>query len=151
MSSLRVFITCLGSAILHDALEDTDTITADLKEFLLTVMNDTDAKHTLTLVTELTDVYIKDHYPRMNRRQRKAKEVIRIENIGAEAQTIKYADIIGNADAAMASQDADSAAVYLNECIALFEKMKRGNKELRNAAVDGVRKEVDQLKIHGQH
>ena len=156
---LRVMQTCrhygyslpvLAAAILHDVLEDTDTTTADLKEFLLTAMSETDANYTLTLVTELTDVYIKDHYPRMNRRQRKAKEAIRIENISAEAQTIKYADIIDNANG-MANQDADFAAVYLNECITLLERMKRGNKELHNEAMDTVRKEMDQLKMHGQH
>ena len=135
---LRVMRTCqnygyslpvLAAAILHDVLEDTDTTAADLKEFLLTVMDETDVNHTLSLVTELTDVYTKHDYPRMNRRKRKANEAIRIESISADAQTIKYADIIDNANG-MAGQDADFAAVYLTECIALLQKMRIGNQEL---------------------
>ena len=140
----------MAAAILHDVLEDTDTTAADLKEFLLTVMDETDVNHTLSLVTELTDVYTKHDYPRMNRRKRKAKEAIRIESISAEAQTIKYADIIDNANG-MAGQDADFAAVYLTECIALLQKMKIGNQELHMEAIDVVKKEMDQLAIHGQH
>ena len=156
---LRVMQTChhygyslpvLAAAILHDVLEDTDTGIADLRQFLLTVMNEADANYTMSLIIELTDVYTKHDYPRMNRRQRKAKEALRIESISADAQTIKYADIIDNANG-MASQDADFAAVYLAECVALLEKMKSGNKELHKEAIDIVRKEMDQLEIHGQH
>ena len=156
---LRVMETCrhygyslpvLAAAILHDVLEDTDTTPGQLKEFLLTVMNESDTTHTLLLVTELTDIYTKHHYPRMNRRKRKTKEATRIEGISAEAQTIKYADIIDNAKG-MAGQDADFAPVFLNECDALLEKMKKGNKELRKEAIDTVIKEMDKLKIHGPH
>ena|SRR5687767_8040394 len=156
---VRVMKTCrhygyslpvLAAAILHDVLEDTDSTLQDLKEFLLNVMNEADTNYTLSLVTELTDIYTKDHYPRMIRRKRKAKEAIRIEKISAEAQTIKYADIIDNAKG-MAEQDADFAHVYLTECMALLEKMKKGNKELHKEAIDAVKKEMDQLKIHGQH
>ena len=156
---LRVMKTCqhygyplpvLAAAILHDVLEDTDTTTEDLREFLLTVMNETNADHTLSLVTELTDVYTKDDYPRMNRRKRKGKEAIRIERISAEAQTIKYADIIDNANG-IAGQDADFAPVFLKECSALLEKMNKGHKQLHKEAMDAVEKELDQLKVTRQH
>src|SRR5688500_20309858 len=75
---LRVMKTCeyhgyplpvLAAAILHDVLEDTDATPHEIKEFLLTVMSEADTDSTLALVTELTDVYIKDLYPRMNRRK----------------------------------------------------------------------------------
>ncbi len=117
----------LAAALLHDVLEDTDTTPKEIKSFLLNVMSERDASHALDLVIELTDVYTKHEYPRLNRRKRKAKEAIRLEKTSAEAQTIKYADIIDNATE-IGEHDADFAPVFLKECRAIIERMKRGNK-----------------------
>ena len=140
----------LAAAILHDVLEDTDTTPKQIKEFLLGVMPETDAHHTLALVTELTDVYIKARYPRMNRRKRKAQEANRLEKISAEAQTIKYADIIDNAKG-ITEHDADFASVYLKECGTLLQKMKKGNKELRDKAIAVLANETEQLRTNDLH
>lgn len=140
----------LGAAILHDVLEDTDTISDQIREFLLTVMSEPEAAHTLALVTELTDVYTKDRYPQMNRRKRKTKEANRIEKISAEAQTIKYADIIDNVKE-IAEHDADFAPVFLKECSNLLQKMKKGNAELREKAIRILTHEQDQLTTHDLH
>lgn len=154
---LRVMQTCrhygyslpvLAAAILHDVLEDTDTTPQRIMKFLSTVMNKTDADKTLALVIELTDIYTKEQYPRMNRRERKTNEANRIEGISAEAQTIKYADIIDNA-IGIAEHDADFAPVFLKECRRLLEKMQNGNKELRKEAMEIVAKEQHQLKNPG--
>jgi (p)ppGpp synthase/HD superfamily hydrolase len=134
----------LAAAILHDVLEDTQTTPGEIKEFLSTLMNEKNTDRTMSLVIELTDVFTKEHYPRLNRRRRKAKEIIRLEKISAEAQTIKYADIIDNA-IGIAQHDADFAPVYLNECSALLDKMKKGNKELREKAIEILVKEIEQL------
>ena len=143
----------LAAAILHDVLEDTDTSPGEIKEFLMTLMNERDVHHTLSLVTELTDVYTKDQYPRLNRRQRKARESDRIEKISTEAQTIKYADIIDNAKG-IAAYGAGFAPVFLRECKVLLEKMKKGNNELREEAMEVIAKEMEQLEtydLHGGH
>ena len=154
---LRVMRTCqshgyslpvLAAAILHDVLEDTHTTPQEIREFLSTLMSETDTNHSLTLVTELTDIYTKERYPGMNRRKRKSKEAARIERISAEAQTIKYADIIDNVSG-IAEQDADFAPVFLRECNTLLEKMLMGNNELRKQAMEIIAKEMDKLKTPG--
>ena len=151
---LRVMKTCqsygyplpiLAAAILHDVLEDTNTTPQKIKEFLSTIMNEKDANRTLALVIELTDVYTKDRYPRLNRRRRKTKEAMRMETISAEAQTVKYADIVDNVRG-ITEHDPDFAPVYLNECKLLSEKMKKGNSELRKKTMEVLEKEIAQLK-----
>ena len=141
-------LTVLAAAILHDVLEDTATTPEEIRKFLLTVMSERDVDHTLMLVTELTDVYIKEDHPQMNRRKRKAREANRLEKVSAEAQTIKYADIMDNAKG-MAENGADFAPVFLKECIKLLEKMRKGNEQLRANALQVVQTEMDQLKDSG--
>ena len=140
----------LAAAILHDVLEDTDTTPEQIKEFLLGVMPVADAHHTLALVTDLTDVYIKAQYPQMNRQKRKAKEANRVEKISADAQTIKYADIIDNVKG-ITEHDADFAPVFLKECGILLQKMKKGNKELREKAIEILTNETEQLRTNDLH
>lgn len=140
----------LAAAILHDVLEDTDTSPKQIKEFLLTVMSERDAGYTMDLVIELTDVYTKHQYPRLNRRGRKKREATRMENISAEAQTVKYADIIDNASE-IVEHDPDFAPVFLRECSALVKKMKKGNKELREKAIRLLEEEMEHLRTQQLH
>jgi (p)ppGpp synthase/HD superfamily hydrolase len=140
----------LAAAILHDVLEDTSTTPAQIKVFLSTIMNETDTDHTLDLVIELTDVYTKHHYPKFNRRKRKGMEADRIELISAEAQTIKYADILDNSRE-IAEHDPDFAPVFLRECRMLLQKMKKGNANLREKAIEVLRQEIKQLKTQESH
>ncbi|AXY76814.1 HD domain-containing protein [Paraflavitalea soli] len=127
----------LAAALLHDVLEDTPVSKEALNEFLLEVMNDATAQRTLHLVVELTDIYTKRNYPDWNRRKRKAREVERLSGTSADAQTIKYADIIDNS-AEIAMQDTDFARVFLRECRTLLTKMNKGNKILYQKALDTV-------------
>src|SRR3954465_6830525 len=60
--------TILYAALLHDVLEDTDVDEQQMFSFLKSVMTTNEARETLLLVVELTDVYIKDDYPHLNRR-----------------------------------------------------------------------------------
>ncbi len=135
----------LAAAILHDVLEDTSTTPKQIKDFLLTVMNEDNADHTLELVIELTDVYTKHQYPKFNRRKRKTLEADRMEIISAEAQSIKYADIIDNARE-ITQHDIDFAPVFLRECRMLIQKMKNGNANLREEAIEILKKEIKLVK-----
>ena len=126
-------IAVLASALLHDVLEDTPVTKEEIRVFLQGQLGDRVAVQTLNLVTELTDVYVKSSYPRLNRRQRKAKETERIKKTSAEAQTVKYADILDNCRE-IVQHDRDFAPVFLRECHDLLKTMDKGNSSLRAAA-----------------
>ncbi|WEK34171.1 MAG: metal-dependent phosphohydrolase [Candidatus Pseudobacter hemicellulosilyticus] len=131
----------LAASLLHDVVEDTEVSSEALLDFLLTVMDIPTAIQTQLLVTELTDVYTKASYPRLNRRQRKAKEHERLSHASAAAQTIKYADLIDNGTDVV-GMDPDFAKVYLLEAKDLLQKMDMGNPVLRKQAekvvIDGL-------------
>lgn len=123
----------LAAAVLHDVLEDTSVTSRELSEFLHSIMSDSDAKRTHQLVVELTDIYTKSRYPRWNRRRRKQQEALRLGAASAEAQTIKYADIIDNSESI--SQSKDFAPIYLSEAKSLLQAMQKGNATLREKAM----------------
>jgi guanosine-3',5'-bis(diphosphate) 3'-pyrophosphohydrolase len=127
----------LAAALLHDTLEDTPVTSRELSEFLQSIMSDNDAKRTHHLVTELTDVYVKARYPQWNRSRRKQQEVMRLSGVSAEAQTIKYADIIDNSRS-FAGIDDEFAKVYLKEATTLLNAMTKGNAVLKEKAMETV-------------
>ena len=134
----------LAAALLHDVLEDTPTTQNEIKDFLITLMDVSQANYSLELVIELTDVYIKDNYPKWNRRKRKAEEAMRIEKTSADSQTVKYADIIDNC-IEIINHDPDFANVFLRECKAILKKIPNGNKKLYERAVKTVNDCIDNL------
>jgi guanosine-3',5'-bis(diphosphate) 3'-pyrophosphohydrolase len=135
----------LSSALLHDVLEDTPVTKKEILDFLLTVMNQSQAQRTLELVVELTDVYVKENYPRLNRRRRKALEQERMEKTSADSQTVKYADILDNCRE-IVLHDPDFAKVFLRECLQLLERMKKGNAALYEQAKTLVENNLVSLK-----
>jgi guanosine-3',5'-bis(diphosphate) 3'-pyrophosphohydrolase len=138
-------IPVLAAALMHDVLEDTDVTAHEIDAFLSGIMSDAERKKTVKFVKELTDEFVKQNYPRLNRKIRKSKEADRLEKVSAEAQTIKYADIIDNANE-IVSQDAGFGAVYLRECSVLLDKMDKGNKELYQLAQQTIMRGFDELK-----
>lgn len=137
MEMLREYTTdipMLAAALLHDVLEDTPVNKQGITDFLDQWMPPEQVARTIQLVVELTDVYVNADYPHWNRRKRKAKELERMELTSADAQTIKYADIIDNC-AYIVEQDPDFASVFLSECNALLKKMTNGNTGLWKKAV----------------
>jgi hypothetical protein len=92
-------------------------------------MDPLQAERTVTIVQDLTDVYIKSRYRHLNRRTRKEKEMQRLAEVSGEAQTVKYADIIDNTD--VVRYDRDFAFVYLKEAQKLLAVMDKGNTALR--------------------
>ena len=139
----------LCAALLHDVLEDTDVSKEELRDFLLSVMNEKDAALTLQLVVDLTDVYIKKDYPQWNRRTRKKKEADRIAETSGQAQTIKYADIIDNCKE-IVQYDKEFGPKFLQECKMLLQRMTKGNPQLYQRAKDLVEKELAQWKMEKQ-
>ena len=143
---IRVMETCseytsdvcvLCACLMHDILEDTHTGDQVIRDFLCRIMPHDHVERTLKLVIELTDVYTPGGFPSLNRRLRKKREITRLSHISAEAQTIKYADLIDNATNIFI-HDPDFAQVYLQEGWALLEKMNKGNAELYQRAVKTV-------------
>jgi guanosine-3',5'-bis(diphosphate) 3'-pyrophosphohydrolase len=137
-------VPTLAAALLHDVLEDTPVTTEELDSFLRAVMNEDQAARTLKLVEELTDVFIKDNYPSLNRRTRRTKEAERLSAVSAGAQTIKYADVIDNV-VDIARQDTDFALVYMRENKQLLQQMGGGDGRLYARATQAV---DDSLKIY---
>ena len=133
-----------AAALLHDVLEDTEVTKTELSTFLHEKLPAEEAKHSLLLVEQLTDVYTKEKYPTLNRRQRKEKEHHRLAGIHPDAQTIKYADIIDNSrDKAIPEND--FAEKLLNEYKHLLQKISKGHPvlyQLANNAVNDALKEL---------
>lgn len=135
----------LAAALLHDVLEDTPTTQNQIKQYLVTLMNVNQANYTLKLVVELTDVYVKDNYPKWNRRKRKAEEADRIEKTSADSQTVKYADILDNC-IEIINYDTDFAKVFLHECKNILKKIPKGNQQLYERVVKTVDQCIKQMK-----
>lgn len=135
----------LAAALLHDVLEDTPVTGKELLDFLRSVMPEADAEETLLLVIDLTDVYVKEDYPKWNRKQRKAREQERIATTSPKSQTIKYSDIIDNTNE-ITTHDPNFAPRFLSECYANLKVAKKGNQELYAIALAKVEEKLMELK-----
>jgi (p)ppGpp synthase/HD superfamily hydrolase len=138
-------ISVLAAALLHDVLEDTTVSKEEISDFLSGLMDPKQTAKTIKLVEELTDEFIKSKYPHLNRRIRKANEVARLQKTSADAQTIKYADIIDNTRE-IVSHDRSFAKVFVRECDALIKNMTKGNPALYEMAKEALQKAYEELK-----
>jgi guanosine-3',5'-bis(diphosphate) 3'-pyrophosphohydrolase len=136
---VRVMATCkayaaeeyvLAAALLHDVLEDTKTGKEEIYRFLSGLYSEELTTTIVSLVEELTDVFTKDAYPEWNRRTRKAKELERLKQISAAAQTIRYADILDNSSE-IVENDPGFAGRLLGEYRDVLEQLDKGNAALR--------------------
>ncbi|WP_241505449.1 HD domain-containing protein [Chryseobacterium flavum] len=134
----------LAAAILHDVIEDTPVTGNEILFFLSHYMNAEDQNLTIKMVLELTDVYVKKDFSALNRSQRKRLEIKRLKTISADAQTIKYADIIDNARE-ISQNDPLFAKRFLTECDDILLALKKGEYKLREKAVSLVREELRKL------
>lgn len=134
--------TCVhAAALLHDVLEDTPVTAEQIAQALQPVMHNGEVKKVIRLVVELTDIFIADSYPGLNRRSRKEKEAERLSHVSPEAQSIKYADIIDNVKD-IVRQDTDFAKVYVQEAKKMLQMMTSGNPQLREMALSLIDKSI---------
>lgn len=98
--------------MLHDILEDTECTPVILYDFLKSLTG-VDSDFVLEGVIELTNVYTKENYPHLNRKQRKYKEHARLSWIGTYLK-IKFADIIDNVSS-IVENDKKFGKVYIKE------------------------------------
>lgn len=111
----------------HDLFEDTDCTTAQLHLSLKRFgYNNSDRNFILDAVIELTDVYISEDFPQLNRAKRKALESDRLHKISYEAQTVKYCDLINNTES-IVKYDPGFAVKYLEEKKSILNGMTKGN------------------------
>jgi (p)ppGpp synthase/HD superfamily hydrolase len=107
----------LAAALLHDVVEDSDVSIIDIeKEFGLGVA---------LLVHQLTSP--SKQYPKMERANRKQIDRYHLATAGAEAHTIKYADILDNVPSIVKHADPKFADMYVLEKIADMHVMTKGN------------------------
>lgn len=135
-----------AAALLHDVLEDTQVTKYQMEKALFGVLDKEEVSKVVQLVVELTDVYVTENYPGLNRRTRKEKEAERLSGVSPDAQTIKYADIIDNVKD-IVRQDSDFAKVYVREAKKMLRVMVAGNPSLRHRAVKLVEQCLYQLQM----
>ena len=122
------------ASLFHDILEDcTDVTIEQVRQFLEGLLPPIFVEKTIRIIIELTDVFTKEAYPDLNRKERKRQETLRMSLISDEAQLVKYADIIHNAPSIIIN-DKDFAPVFISECTAKLEVMDKGNAALRQLA-----------------
>ncbi|MCE7992416.1 MAG: metal-dependent phosphohydrolase [Roseivirga sp.] len=114
-------------ALGHDLLEDTSCTYELLKSFLSkNGYTASEATQIADGVVELTDVFVKEDYPELNRKTRKEKEADRLSRISPLAQSVKYADLIDN-NLSIVEHSSSFAKTYLMEKVDILDGMRLGN------------------------
>lgn len=125
-------------ALCHDLFEDTTCTENDLHNELLWIgYSLEEAKHVVSCVKDLTDVYTPKSFPDLNRKARKELEAKRLITIHPGAQTVKYADILNNIGS-IGWYDPKFAKVYTKEIEAFLPQMDKGNFKLYKEALLAV-------------
>ena len=112
----------IAAALLHDVVEDTNVGLAEIRDEF--------GPDVAELVDWLTDV---SQPSDGNRRVRKQLDLEHLASAPADAQTIKFADLIDNSRT-ISRYDRQFWPVYRREMLALLEALTRGNDELRQRA-----------------
>lgn len=126
------------AAYLHDVVEDTPVSHQEIAQRF--------GKEVAQLVYELTDQFIKEDYPHLNRRARKKLEVEREAKMSIQAKTIKLADVIDNTRD-ITRNDKGFAKKYIPEMIDLVEALQGGDFKLLMLACYEVQKAKNELGI----
>lgn len=132
----------IAAAYLHDVIEDTHGSEDAARRAVLDSFGDDVTR----LVDELTDVFTKARYPKLNRAARKEKERERLAGVSFQAKTIKLADVACNSHD-IARQNSTFAPVYLKEKEAFLEVLGDGHPDLFRLAVDTVREARELIEL----
>lgn len=136
-------------ALCHDLLEDTNCTPELLKEHLESSgYASAEVSFIINGVVGMTDVFTKESYPQLNRRERKKQEAKRLGKTQPIVHTVKYADLIDNSRSIVAG-DRDFATVYLHEMVDILDQIRLGNIHLLIrccAGLDQARKELKNKK-----
>jgi (p)ppGpp synthase/HD superfamily hydrolase len=120
----------------HDLLEDTDTTTEELLATLLQLgYSHASAIYITGCVVELTDKFTKTAYPQLKKKKRKKMEAARLLRLSPSAQTVKYADLIYNAEWVL-RYDLKQAGKYLLKKKRLLLALTEGDPSLREQAIN---------------
>ena len=103
----------VGQAIchLHDVLEDVFTVNPEFSPELIEKLFGPEVR---SGVEDLTDEYVKEKYPHLNRAERKRRECKKKAKICARSQSAKLCDLIANTGD-IVSQDPSFAKTYIRE------------------------------------
>ena len=121
----------ISAAHLHDVLED---VTPSNGKFGASHIHDIFGSRVSDMVIDLTDVFVKENYPHLNRATRKELERTRMGKISNDSKTVKLADLISNSKDITGS-DKDFSRVYLREKALLLPFLVGGDKTLFSECV----------------
>lgn len=130
----------------HDLLED-HICTAETLETALTACGyEPDETAAITSATrELSDVFTKQAYPKLSKKQRRRKEDKRLITLSAAAQTVKYADLVYNIAWTLRYQQ-KGVRSYLKRKRRLLRKMDQGDPALHKIALTAAEQALARLK-----
>jgi (p)ppGpp synthase/HD superfamily hydrolase len=129
----------------HDLIEDTDCEAQELHDALERFGYTLHEAFFITnRVVELTDVYISEDFPQLNRAKRKEQEANRLSKISYEAQTVKYFDLIHNCQS-IVEHDKGFAKVFLAEANTILKGMNGGNPAIYAKCKRVIKKALKQL------
>ncbi len=114
------------AALLHDVLED---VTPKNSNFNEDSIRQRFGNTVILYVIDLTDVYIRENYPKLNRKERKKLEKERVALTSPEVKTIKLADLISNT-VSIVQYDKGFAKTYIKEKEAALPILMEGNSVL---------------------
>lgn len=120
----------------HDLIEDTPATALIIRKELADLgfgPEDPMVEEVITGIVELTDVFTKENYPKLNRATRKQMERERLGRISVRSKSVKLSDLINNT-ASIVSEDKDFAQVYIREKLELLPLLAEGNSVLLNRA-----------------
>jgi len=139
-------VPTLVGALLHDVFEDTTATEEEVRAFLMELLPVNETEEVILIVNELTDEFIKEKYPELNREKRKKLEAERLGTITAKSQTIKYADVYDNTEDILA-HDRKFSLTYVPEAMDMMSQMRRGDKTLRKKALEGIMVALEKLDL----
>lgn len=136
LKSLGFHEDILISAVLHDTVEDTNTTIQEIEENFGVLV--------ARMVTDITDVYTPEAYPKINRGLRKKLECYRLLKVNGNSKSIKLADLIDNTKSILL-HDKNFAKTYIKEKEELLFVLEGGDWTLMDIAVKSLFKAKKEL------